>query len=165
MSGKRPAQPRSRGLRLREVARGIFEFVHPPEVEETQLDYEEAIELLRTGEHAAAKDALRFALEACGDNVWVHLALGQLALEQNPGPDVALARGHFGYIVELAERAAGRDFRGRIDPRSPRNEPIFEAVSHLRAMNERAGRSADAARLDAIAQNWSGGRPFPPKSS
>ena len=76
-----------------------FDLVHPRCVEETELDYAEGIELWKAGEPEEARDALRFALEGCHDNLWVHVALGRIALQEFKDPN--LARGHFGYAVEL----------------------------------------------------------------
>ena len=49
------------------------------------------------------------ALGACRDNLWVHVALGQLALRDSKIP---LAPGHFGYAVELGTEASHRASRG-----------------------------------------------------
>jgi len=46
-----------------------------------ELDYQEGIELRKAGDPESARDALRYALQGCGDNLWVHVALGQLALQ------------------------------------------------------------------------------------
>ncbi len=69
-----------------------------------ELDYEEGIEFWKAGDTEAARDALRYALQGCGDNLWVHVALGRIALQDDNDP--TLARGHFGYAYELAERPA-----------------------------------------------------------
>jgi hypothetical protein len=42
--------------------------VHPRCVEETELDYEEGLELRKAGDPEGARDALRYALEGCHDN-------------------------------------------------------------------------------------------------
>src|SRR5262249_59873209 len=93
------------GSPLTLVSRGgrEHELVHPPCVEERRPDYEEALEIWRMGEPEEARDALRYALDGCGANLWVHAALGRIALEAMR--DRALARGHFGYAVELVEKA------------------------------------------------------------
>ena len=70
------------------------------------------MELWKEGDPESARDALRYALQGCGDNLWVHVALGRIALEEFRDP--SLARGHFGYAYELAERAFPPGFRGRL---------------------------------------------------
>ncbi len=63
-----------------------FELVHPRAVDETRLDYEEGIELWKEGDPESARDALRYALSACHENLWVHVALGQIALAEFRDP-------------------------------------------------------------------------------
>ena len=99
-----------------------FELVHPRGVRETELDYEEGMEIWKAGDPESARDALRYALSACHDNIWIHVALGQIALEEFRDP--SLARGHFGYAFELAERALPPGFAGRL----PRDRPQQPAV-------------------------------------
>src|SRR4051812_29467182 len=71
-----PTPPRrAGGLNLRRIGGDDFEFVHPKCVEEMWPDYEEGMEILRAGEPEEARDALRYALQGCGDNLWVHAAL------------------------------------------------------------------------------------------
>ena len=85
-----------------------------------ELDYEEGIELRKAGDSEAARDALRFALQGCGDNIWVHVALGKIALDDFKDP--TLARGHFGYAFELAEQAPSPARLRR--PTCPGNIPL-----------------------------------------
>ena len=122
-----------------------FELVHPRIVEETRLDYEEGIELWKEGDFESARDALRFALSACHENLWVHVALGQIALAESRDP--ALARGHFGYAIELVERALPRGFAGRLARERPSNRPFYDAVEGLVECLEALGRHGDSARL------------------
>ena len=86
----------------------------------------EGIEIWEAGDPEGARDALRYALGGCGDNLWVHVALGKIALEAFNDPE--LARGHFGYAFELANRALPRDFRGRLSRSNAKNAPIFDSV-------------------------------------
>ena len=58
-----------------------FELVHPRCVLQRRGDYEDGMELWKAGDPEGARDALRFALEGCGDNLWIHVALGRIALE------------------------------------------------------------------------------------
>ena len=147
----RPGHPgggharRGRGLSLREVEPGVFELLHPACVEEMWLDYEEGLELWKAGEPEDARDALRYALEGCGDNLWVHVALGRIALETHR--DSSLARGHFGYAVELVRKVLPRDFQGRLSPALDDNRPFYDAVNGLIACYEALGHDADVAEL------------------
>ena len=79
-----------------------FELVHPICVEEIEPDYQEGLELWKAGDPEEARDALRYPLQVCPANLWVHVALGRIALDEFKDPD--LARGHFGYAVDLARK-------------------------------------------------------------
>jgi hypothetical protein len=160
--GRRPGGPpraapprRPAGLGLRRLEGDDFELVHPRCVEELRPDYEEGIELWRAGEPSEARDALRFALQGCGDNLWVHVALGRIALEEFRDP--MLARGHFGYAFELARNALPRDFAGSLPRDRPANRPLYEAVDGLIACDEALGRAAEAAELRGLSARWAGG--------
>src|SRR5262249_6967303 len=100
------------GLRLRPLGGNAFELEHPRCVLEREPDYEEGIELWKEGDVEAARDALRFALDGCGDNLWIHVALGRIARDEFRDP--TLAKGHFGYAVQLVERVLGCNFKGRL---------------------------------------------------
>jgi hypothetical protein len=154
--GNRPARPsppkRTGGLGLRPLGPGVFELIHPRCVEEMRPDYEEGLELWKAGEPEDARDALRYALQGCGDNLWVHVALGRIALEAFNDP--SLARGHFGYGFELAQRAIPSDFSGRIPRDRPANRPLFEAMDGLIECLHRLGRDPEAAELRALGERW-----------
>jgi hypothetical protein len=121
---------------------------------EREPDYEEGIELWKAGDPEGARDALRYALSGCGDNLWIHVALGQIALEVDNDP--ALARGHFGYAFELAERALPPRFAGRLPRQIAANRPLHEAIDGLAACYEALGRAADAAGVRAQGARWAG---------
>ncbi len=149
---------KSGGLRLRRMESGEFELDHPPCIYELEPDYEEGMELWKAGEPEEARDSLRFALQGCGDNMYVHVALGGLALEIDR--DANLARGHFGYAFELAERTLPRGFAGTISRNAPPNRPLYEAVEGLIQCYRSLGQPAEAERLESEARRWSGvGRP------
>jgi len=122
---------------------------------EAELDYEEGIELWKAGDPESARDALRYALSAYHDNIWVHVALGRIALDEFRDP--TLARGHFGYAFELANRALPRGFSGRLPPDRPSNRPFFEAIDGLVRCLEALGRPADCASLRALRDRLSAG--------
>lgn len=151
---------RTGGLNLRRLGGNDFELVHPRCVQEMELDYEEGIELLEAGDPEAARDALRYALQGCGDNIWVHVALGRIALEEFREP--ALARGHYGYAFELAQRAIPPDFSGRLAPDRPANRPFFQAIEGLARCYEALGKPEEVGPLRTLASRLSSGkRPSP----
>lgn len=132
-----------------------FELDHPRCVAEMELDYAEGMELYLDGDVEAARDALRYALQGCGDNLWVHVALGRIALDQR---DPKLARGHFGYAFELAQKAIPPGFGGRLPADRLANEPLFEAIDGLCACYEALGQPVEAASLRRLGEKLAGGR-------
>ncbi len=120
---------------------------------DVDLDYKEGLEIWKAGDPEGARDALRYALGACHDNLWVHVALGQIALEDFRDP--TLARGHFGYAVELAEPRLPRGFTGRLPRERPSNRPFYEAIAGLALCLEALGRARDAAKLRALGDRLS----------
>lgn len=140
-------------LGLRRLEGDRFELIHPPCVEERRDDLDDALEMARCGEPLEARDALRFALEGCGDNLEIHVALGRIALHAMRDP--ALARGHFGYAVELVQRGLPPGFPGVLPTDRPGNRPFYDALNGLVACCEALGRAAEVAELrrmgDALA--------------
>jgi len=121
---------------------------------EVDLDYQEGLEIWKAGDPEGARDALRYALGAGHDNLWVHVALGQIALREFRDP--ALARGHFGYAVELAERALPRGFTGRLPRERPNNRPFYEAIAGLAQCLDALGRANDSGKLRAWGDRLAG---------
>ena len=117
-SGQKPGS-----IGLTRVGGNEFELVHPRGVKEMELDYEEGMELWKAGDPESARDALRYALAACHDNLWIHTALGRIALEEFRDP--SLARGHFGYAVELGRRAIAPEFCGTAVARPAGESPLL----------------------------------------
>lgn len=153
--GQKSGGPRRRGgIGLNRIGGSDFELVHPRCVREMELDFEEGIELRKAGDPEAARDALRYALQGCGDNLWVHVALGAIALEEFRDP--ALARGHFGYAFELAERAFPPNFTGRLPRHRPANRPFYDAIDGLVAAYEALGKPQEAAKLRGRAADLAG---------
>ena len=155
--GKPPEQgaPRRPGaIRLARIGGNHFELVHPACVRETELDYEEGMEIWKAGDPEGARDALRYALAACRDHLWIHVALGRIALEEFRDP--GLARGHFGYAVELCERAITPQFSGLLPADRRNNRPFYEAVDGLIRCLEALGRERDASGLRAMRDRLSG---------
>ncbi len=145
--GSRPSRgaPGRGSIRLVSIGGDAFELVHPRCVAESELDYEEGLEIWKAGDPEGARDALRYALGVCRDNLWIHAALGRLAVEEFRDP--SLAQGHFGYAVELAERAIPPQFGGRLPPERAANRPFYEALDGLIGTLEALGKGDRAARL------------------
>lgn len=161
--GRKGGAPRGRGgpkpsgsIRLAPIGGNRFELVHPSCVRATELDYEEGLEIWKAGDPEGARDALRYALAACRDNLWIHVALGKIALEEFRDP--ALARGHFGYALELGRRAIPPQFQGILPKDRPNNRPLYEAIDGLIRSLEALGHGGDAAELKALRERLSGGR-------
>lgn len=159
--GRPSASPRKGGLNLSRLGGDDFELVHPRCVQAMELDFEEGIELWKAGDPEAARDALRYALQGCGDNLWVHVALGRIALEEFRDP--TLARGHFGYAFELAERAFAPGFRGRLPRHRPANRPFYDAIDGLAQCYDALSQPEEAAKLRARADALAGERPGRPR--
>lgn len=150
----KPAGALKTGLRLRQVSDFVFELDHPPCVDETEPDYEEGLEIWKAGEPEEARDALRFALSACRDNLWVHVALGQIALRESN--DAQLAIGHFGYVLELANHVIPPRFSGTLPPTRRNNRPLFDALDGLIECFEKLKKPQEAARYRAQRKAWAG---------
>jgi tetratricopeptide (TPR) repeat protein len=159
--GRKSIPRKAGGLNLRHLGGDEYELIHPRCVEEMEPDYAEGMELLDAGDVEAARDALRYALQGCGDNLYVHVALGRIALEEFREP--ALARGHYGYAFELAQRAFPLDFQGRLDPQRVANRPYFEAIRGLSACYDALGKPDEAAPLRALLERLGRGRRPGPK--
>ncbi len=155
-----PSPPRrTGGIGLRRVDGDVFELLHPKCVQEMWPDYEEGLEIWKAGEPEEARDALRYALQGCGDNLWVHVALGKIALDSSKDP--ALARGHFGYAFDLAKKAIPNDFNGRLPRDRPANRAFFDAIEGLIACHEAEGHPAVAAELRVFSERLTGKRRGP----
>ncbi len=150
----RHRHPGSIGLTRVEGTQNGFELVHPRCARETEPDYQEGLELWKAGDPEEARDALRYALQACHDNLWIHVALGRLALEEFRDP--VLARGHFGYAVELVRKAIPPGFSGTLAPQRPANAPFFEAVEGLVQCLRALGKVAEADGLADLAKRLGG---------
>jgi hypothetical protein len=161
----RPRRPRGRSrgkqagraktsIGLARLDHDDFELVHPRKARDRELDYQEGLDIWKAGDPEAARDALRFALSECHDNLWVHAALGQIALREFRDP--TLARGHFGYAVELVQKAMPRDFSGRLPRDNPNNRPFYDALEGLTQCFEALGRRQECERLRSLHKRLSG---------
>jgi hypothetical protein len=148
--------PRTGPIRLKRLGGNDFELVHPQGALEAELDYEEGMEIWRAGDPEGARDALRYALGAYHDNLWIHTALGRIALEEFRDP--TLARGHFGYAVDLGRRALPPQFAGRLPAGRPGNRPFHDALEGLIRCLETLGQAEECQGLRALRDRLSGGR-------
>jgi len=157
MSKQHPdrSRPKRGSIGLCRLKGENFELVHPRGVKEVELDYEEGIEIWKAGDPEGARDALRYALSACHDNLWVHVALGQIALKEFRDP--TLARGHFGYAFELGRRALPQGFLGRLPRDRPNNRPFYEALDGLISCLEALGQTDECTPLRALRDRLSTG--------
>ncbi len=135
------------GFGLNAIGDGRLELIHPRCVLDREEDFREGIEVWRGGEPEEAREVLRFALEDCGDNLWVHAALGQIALEMG---DQVLARGHFGYAFELVRALVEPLSAGVLDPGLSGNRPFFDALDGLIACQRREGQGGPADALQSL---------------
>lgn len=148
-----PPPPRRSAIGFRPLPAGGYELTHPPCAELVMPDYEEAMILLDEGDDEEATEALRYALGACRDSLWLHVALGRIALTRRNDPE--LARGHFGYAFELVEAGLPRDFDGYLPRSHPANMPLYETIDGLAACYEALGQHRDARALRDRAALWS----------
>jgi hypothetical protein len=152
--GKGPVPKRRGGLGLTRLGGNDFELVHPRCVDEMELDYAEGMDLWEAGDVEAARDALRYALQGCGDNLWVHVALGRMAMEEFKDP--TLARGHYGYAFELGQRALPVGFSGRLSRERLANQPFYAAIEGLASCYEALGKAGESASLRSLAARLAG---------
>lgn len=99
--------------------------VHPPGARERAEDLEEVREMIEGGEAEVAVDELRWLLGGCSEFIEAHALLGELALANG---DYALARGHFGFAVQLGLKALERGkVTGSVPYSQPANQSFYEA--------------------------------------
>jgi hypothetical protein len=87
-------------------------------------------------------------LAACHENLWIHVALGRIALEEFKDP--TLARGHFGYAFELGKDAIPLEFHGRLPRTRPKNRPFYDAIDGLIKCYEALGANGEIPALQAL---------------
>lgn len=112
------------GVRRSSDGRG-WVFVHPRGARERAEDLEEVREMIESGELDVAVDELRWLVGGCSEFVEAHALLGELALAEG---DAALARGHFGFAVQLGFKALQRaNVVGPLPYAQPANRAFYEA--------------------------------------
>lgn len=117
-------------LRLRKIAgEDAWEFLHPRCALDRAEDLEEVRKMIEAEETEIAVDELRWLLGGCSDFIDAHKALGELALLEN---DIPLARGHFGYAVQIGKKAIERaQCKGHVPYRLETNTAFHEAGKGL----------------------------------
>lgn len=81
--------------------------------------------MVESGETEVAVDELRWLVGDCSEFIEAHALLGELALLQE---DYALARGHFGFAVQLGLKALQRaKVTGPVQFSQPANRTFFDA--------------------------------------
>lgn len=90
---------------------------------------EEVRQMLEGGEAEIAEDEVRWLLGGCADFLDAHAFLGELALERE---DYKLARGHYGRVLMIVEKAWDRaGAEGRLPASIPSNRVVHEAGKAL----------------------------------
>jgi hypothetical protein len=130
LAKRKPARrnPKSSGsgVGVRRTADGRgWVLVHPPCARERAEDLEEVRAMIEGGEAEVAVDELRWLLGGCSEFIDGHALLGELALEFG---DYQLARGHFGFAVQLGMKALQRaKVNGPLPYAQPANQSFHEA--------------------------------------
>ncbi|MBS0208912.1 MAG: hypothetical protein JSS27_08160 [Planctomycetes bacterium] len=131
---KKPSQPAPRetsptAVSIRRAAGDEWQLVLPRCAQQRAEDMEEVDAMIAAGEPEIAADELRFLLQECPDFLVAHQTLGQIALEAE---DFALARGHFGYVFDLARKVWERaGARGTLPYRMIENQSVHESGKGL----------------------------------
>ncbi len=100
-------------------------FVHPRCARERAEDLDEVREMIESGESDVAIDELRWLVGGCSEFIEAHALLGELAFADG---DFALARGHFGFAVQLGLKVLQRaKVRGPLPYAQPANRAFHEA--------------------------------------
>jgi hypothetical protein len=134
------------GVRRSSDGRG-WVLVHPRCARERAEDIAEVRSMIEAGEYDVAIDELRWLLGGCSEFIEAHALLGELALLANGG-DVPLARGHFGFAVQLGIKTLQRaKVAGPLLYDQPANRAFFEAAKGLAACLTKLGLTDKAAAL------------------
>ena len=123
---RRPADSES-GLGVRRASDGRgWVLVHPRGARERAEDIAEVRAMIEAGEFDVAIDELRWLVGGCSEFIEAHALLGELALAADG--DAALARGHFGFAVQLGLKTLQRaKVAGPLTCSQPANRAFFEA--------------------------------------
>ncbi len=116
-------------IRVRRVSEDAWELVHPRCAKARSEDIEEVRKMIAAGETEIARDELRWLLDECHDFIEAHALLGDLAHAED---EVKLARGHYGYAYQLAQKAIEQaEDITRLPATLAANQPFFHAGEGL----------------------------------
>jgi tetratricopeptide (TPR) repeat protein len=123
---RRKSAGSQRGVGVRRTSDGRgWVLVHPPCVRGRAEDLEEVRAMIEAGETDIAVDELRWLLGGCSEFIEAHELLGELALASG---DFALARGHFGFAVQMGLKALERaKVKGPLTYSQPANRAFHDA--------------------------------------
>lgn len=144
------AQPESK-LAIARHGGNEWKLVHPRCVREREDDMAEVRRMLDEGEVDVAIDELRWLLEDCGELIEAHRLLGEIALADG---DLELARGHFGYAVQLGRAATGPALAGTLPGHLPENAALHESAKGLAWCLHEMGRDKLALEVVEEALAW-----------
>jgi tetratricopeptide (TPR) repeat protein len=136
--GAKAGGAKSGGVTVRRTTDGRGSvLVHPRGALERAEDLDEVREMLEAGEVDVALDELRWLVGGCSEFIEAHGMLGEIALSEG---DYALARGHFGFAVQLGLKAIEKGkVSGPLPYAQPANRAFFEAGSGLATSLARLG--------------------------
>ena len=101
-------------------------FVHPRCARDRAEDLEEVRAMIDGSELELATEELRWLIGGCSDFIEAHQLLGELAIAL--GDDLQLARGHFGFAVQLGLKTLQRaKVSGPLSYQQPANAPFYLA--------------------------------------
>jgi tetratricopeptide (TPR) repeat protein len=120
------------------------ELVHPRCALERREDMEEVEVMMAAGEFEVARDELRWLLEGCGDMVDAHVKLGDIAVAEG---DIPLARGHFGYALQICEAALQPHPQAQLPYSNKANRPFFAAAKSVARCLGQLQRQSEAIKI------------------
>ena len=149
----------SSGVSVRKLGSGGWVLVHPRAAVQRFEDLEEVRLMIDAGEFEVAVDELRWLLSGCSELMAAHVMLGELALEM--GPDIKLARGHFGFAYQLGEKALRKaNVAAQLSASQPANRPLFEAARGLAWCMEKLDRPQTADEIIATTRRLDSSDPL-----
>lgn len=125
MGGSKPPRRVRDSMVLKSVGRGEFALVSPLCARERQEDLDEVHAMIDGDELDIARDELLYLVADCHEFFEAHNLLAEVALLD--GHDLAIARGHFGYVFETALKFIPPGFQGRLPTGMEYNAQLYLA--------------------------------------
>ena len=146
-SSRRPSAGPKNGLRVRRSSDGRgWVLVHPRCARDRAEDLDEVRAMIEAGELDVAIEELRWLVSGCSEFIEAHRLLGELALAADN--DAALARGHFGFAVQLGLKTLRRArVAGPLPYSQLANRSFFEAGRGLVWVLAKLGMRSKAEQL------------------